>query len=246
MGSKLGIIFAFLLAIAAAGGAYYLHKELTAVRGERVAIQQQYDEEKERALKLQSEKEQIKAAKEEYQFQSEKYQRDVQDAETKLNQIKTQTTQMTAEFEKKLKSKESMLAEMEKRVAELQRQAEEAAKACQVNPADVKTALEKDGGLTFGSSPTATVAKMPAAAVVQQPVLTGPRVLTVNRKFNFVVVNLGLKDGIKMGEQLKVFRAGVECATLQTEKLYDKFSAASIVKEDSSDPVREGDEVRKS
>lgn len=268
MGSKIGIIFAFLLSIAAAGGAYYLHQTLTEERGFRVSLEKKYDDVKEKVLNLQSEKEQIKAAKEQYQAESEEYQRKIQSVETRFNQIKTQAAKISSErinLEEQLKEKEARLAEMESKIVELKKQAEEAMLACKVTPADVKTSLASAGeGLVFGAPETASssvpavtedVAPPPAVepfvtpsapVAVQAPMATGPRVLTVNRKFNFVVVNMGMKDGLKMGDTLKVFKGGAENATLQIEKLYDKFSAATIVREDPTSQVREGDEVRKS
>jgi len=74
---------------------------------------------------------------------------------------------------------------------------------------------------------------------------TGAKVLTVNRKFNFVVINQGLQEGLKMGDKLKVLKQGKECATVQIEKLYDKFSAATLVEEDPKQQVVEGDEIRR-
>ncbi len=71
------------------------------------------------------------------------------------------------------------------------------------------------------------------------------KVLTVNRKFNFVVINQGIQEGLKMGDKLKVFKQGQEIATVQIEKLYDKFSAATLVEEDPKQQVVEGDEIRK-
>jgi len=66
----------------------------------------------------------------------------------------------------------------------------------------------------------------------------------VNRKFNFVVINQGLQEGLKMGDKLKVLKQGRESATVQIEKLYDKFSAATLVEEDPKQQVVEGDEIR--
>jgi hypothetical protein len=74
---------------------------------------------------------------------------------------------------------------------------------------------------------------------------TGGKVLTVNRKFNFVVINQGLQEGLKMGDKLKVLKQGNEVATVQIEKLYDKFSAATLVEENPKQQVVEGDEIRK-
>lgn len=71
------------------------------------------------------------------------------------------------------------------------------------------------------------------------------RILTVNRKFNFIVVNLGLKDGLRMGDKVEVVQGSSQKALAQVEKIYDKFSAATLLSEDKGNPVHEGDTVRK-
>jgi hypothetical protein len=48
-----------------------------------------------------------------------------------------------------------------------------------------------------------------------------------------------------MGDKLKVLRQGQEIATVQIEKLYDKFSAATLMSENPKQQVIEGDEIRK-
>ncbi len=93
---------------------------------------------------------------------------------------------------------------------------------------------------------------MPAPVSTQPVQVVSPsagaavsKVLTVNRKFNFVVINQGLQDGLKMGDKLRVLKQGQEVATLQVEKLYDKFSAATLLEENPKQQVVEGDEIRK-
>ena len=94
------------------------------------------------------------------------------------------------------------------------------------------------------SPATVEAVKSPEAAVAAEAI-AAPKVLTVNRKFNFVVINQGLQQGLKMGDKLKVLRQGKEIATVQIEKLYDKFSAATLVEENPKKQVVEGDEIRK-
>jgi hypothetical protein len=48
-----------------------------------------------------------------------------------------------------------------------------------------------------------------------------------------------------MGDKLRVLKQGQEVATIQVEKLYDKFSAATLLEEDPKQQVVEGDEIRK-
>jgi hypothetical protein len=113
-------------------------------------------------------------------------------------------------------------------------------------PPSVTPAVQK-----FSPGPVALPSTNPAATstpptpVALAAVTTGPKVLTVNRKFNFVVINQGLQEGLKMGDELKVFRQGQEIATVQIEKLYDKFSAATLRSENPKQQVVEGDEIRK-
>ncbi|HPW64607.1 MAG TPA: hypothetical protein PLY30_00490, partial [Candidatus Omnitrophota bacterium] len=274
-----GIILAFILSLAAAGGAYFLYQNLGAERSARLDLEEKYDASKERVLTLQSEKEQIKAAKEQFEAESEEYQRKAQTFESQVSQLKKQSSQIAdakVTLEEQLREKEEKLAAMEKRITELQRQAEEAMKACKVTPSDVKATLSgmtapgtgtTHGGLVFSSpeaagGSTSSVVAAPAAVTPSVGISSAPavssvpasapvdlsrgtRILTVNRKFNFVVVNMGLKDGLKMGDQLKVVKGGVPSATLQIEKLYDKFAAATILNENAQNQVAEGDEVRK-
>ncbi|HRK61647.1 MAG TPA: hypothetical protein PLY88_03750 [Candidatus Omnitrophota bacterium] len=71
------------------------------------------------------------------------------------------------------------------------------------------------------------------------------RILTVNRKFNFIVINIGLKDGLRMGDKVEVVQGETQKALAQVEKIYDKFSAATLLSEDKGNPVHEGDTIRK-
>lgn len=92
----------------------------------------------------------------------------------------------------------------------------------------------------------------PAVAAPEQTVIPSEtpasedsRILTVNRKFNFIVVNLGLRDGLRMGDKVEVLQGTAVKASAQIEKIYDKFSAATLLNEDKNNPVHEGDAVRK-
>ena len=57
------------------------------------------------------------------------------------------------------------------------------------------------------------------------------------------VVNLGMKNQLKIGDSLDVQRQGKTVGNLKVEKLYDNFAAAAIVKEDSKAPLQEGDAI---
>ncbi len=70
------------------------------------------------------------------------------------------------------------------------------------------------------------------------------KVLVVNREFNFVVANLGSRDGIRAGTRYEILRNGQRIATAEVEKIYDNMSAANLLQEEKKSDVKEGDEVR--
>lgn len=96
------------------------------------------------------------------------------------------------------------------------------------------------------SSPATTTSLSPSdTPVVNSPAAGAePQVLTVNKKFNFVVVNLGQRDGVKIGDELAIYRDENVIGRVQVEKLYDNFSAATILEEASNDEIQTSDVVR--
>jgi hypothetical protein len=298
---KIGIILAFLLSVAAAGGSYYLYQGWVEARTIRGVVEAKYDQVREKIITVQSEKEKIKAEKEQVAAESEKYRTQAEDMQAQVGKL--QTEQQLADSEKaaltsQLEERQRMISELQTQMQELEQKAKDAQAACGVTPADLKTdpfaAVQSvtnessstsiasgsgagtsqlvfkpvtSGGTAAGiaampSPVTPTVREVSPGAETASAVnpvttatsltqlaaaaaTTGPKVLTVNRKFNFVVINQGLQEGFKMGDKLKVLRQGQEIAMVQIEKLYDKFSAATLVAENPKQQVVEGDEIRK-
>lgn len=70
-------------------------------------------------------------------------------------------------------------------------------------------------------------------------------VLVVNKEFNFIVVSLGEKDGVKPGQFLEVLRAGKVIGKVQIERVYENMSAANLLPEQTKTEIKEGDAVRR-
>lgn len=68
-------------------------------------------------------------------------------------------------------------------------------------------------------------------------------VLLVNRKYNFVVVNLGSRQSLNLNDVVSIQQEGNEIAKARVEKVYDDYSAAYIIEEQSERPIAEGDAV---
>ena len=279
MGSKLGIIFAFLLSLAAAGGSYYLYQGWVEERTVRGSTEAKLDQVQEKMSTVLSEKEQLEAKSEEYRNKAEAMQSQLQ----KLQAEQSRMDNEKAALKKQMEGHQGMIAELQKKVSELEKKAKDAQAACGVTPADLKTdpfaAAAPQPFETSSTAPVATsvpagsetvssalvfkpttasgaaaaktstktptpsllpavIPTAPAAssvvtavketptAAVPAPVSTQPvqvvspsagaavsKVLTVNRKFNFVVINQGLQDGLKMGDKLRVLKQGQEVAT---------------------------------
>ena len=69
------------------------------------------------------------------------------------------------------------------------------------------------------------------------------RVLLINRKFNFIVTNLGTRNGLALNDVLGIQKKGVEIAKVRIEKIYDEYCAAYIIEEQSEAAIEEGDAV---
>ncbi len=80
-----------------------------------------------------------------------------------------------------------------------------------------------------------------AEAVYSDP--RSANVMVVNKKYNFIVANMGKIDGVSVGSELDIYRDEVFVAKTRIEKLYDKMSAATILPEWKNTRIREGDEV---
>ena len=69
------------------------------------------------------------------------------------------------------------------------------------------------------------------------------KVLLINRNFNFVVINLGSKHGLNVGDILVIKKNGRQIAKVRVEKLYDEYSAAYITEEENGSEIAESDAV---
>jgi len=69
------------------------------------------------------------------------------------------------------------------------------------------------------------------------------KLLVVNKDYNFVVINLGTKDGISVGQIFTVYSGDKEAGDIKVEKVHDSMSAAGFVNPGMKDKVKEGDKI---
>jgi flagellar biosynthesis chaperone FliJ len=69
------------------------------------------------------------------------------------------------------------------------------------------------------------------------------KVLVINKDYNFVVINLGTKDGVKIGDIFAVYHSDKYLGDVKIEKVHDSMAAAGFVTGDIKDKTYEGDKV---
>lgn len=70
------------------------------------------------------------------------------------------------------------------------------------------------------------------------------RVLVVNREYDFIVMNVGKANGVKLGDEFEVWRDSRSMGRVKVEKIYEALSAAALLPGTDKQQLREGDTVR--
>lgn len=68
-------------------------------------------------------------------------------------------------------------------------------------------------------------------------------VLVVNKEYNFIVISLGVKDGVSVGDVFSVYHGNKYVGDVKVEKVHDSMSAAGFSSADLKNKVSEGDKV---
>lgn len=221
-GLKFTVVFSFIISLVALAGAGILFNDLTVETQKRQVLELSH-------AQLQQKSEVFEKSSSQYKAAVEKIQTDF---DTEKNSLKKQLDDSRSQIDD-LRSKIKNIQEKNKTIEEVagNKIMEEGAKS----------------SLSFSpASSDVSSAAVPAAPKVSQavPAPKEIKVLSVNRKFNFAVVNMGLSQKLKIGDPLEVIRAGKPVARMQVEKLYEGFCAASIKQEPKEAPIKEGDAVR--
>jgi len=82
--------------------------------------------------------------------------------------------------------------------------------------------------------------EQPAPAVVSG--MEG-KILVVNKDYNFVVVSLGSKDGVNVGDTFAIYHNNKYLGDAKIEKVHDSMSAAGFTDESMKSKVAEGDKA---
>lgn len=92
-------------------------------------------------------------------------------------------------------------------------------------------------------APEMTVAAGPRATGAKQAASYEGTVVSVNEEFNFVIVNLGAKNGMKEGMTLALIQEGAETGMLRLDMVDEAISAAAVLSH-TGEKIKAGDRVK--
>ena len=100
-----------------------------------------------------------------------------------------------------------------------------------------------NSGNTPVLQPVNQPAKVGKVVTSQIKTLEG-KIAVVNKEYNFAVINLGSKDGVKVQDEFSVIRGDKVIGNLKIEKVHESMSAAGFAAE-LKDNIKENDVVQK-
>jgi len=144
--------------------------------------------------------------------------RDLGDSELKLNDLQTQ-----------LKKESNYNKELEIKIVNLEQQLMGNARPSKEKIAKANKRVDKE-------------IELEKIEVIPNKVPQG-RILSVDVDTEFVIVNLGEKDGLKIGKMLSVYRGKDYLGDIRITRLQPEMSAADLIPPFSSRTVRKNDQV---
>jgi len=148
------------------------------------------------------------------------------DLEAKL----TQTQKDVEKTQAQIKDLENKKIQLETKIKELETQVQQA-----------KTQAGVDLG-TVVVGPEGTPSEQ-ATAQAQQPKGLEGKVLVVNKEYNFVVINLGSRDGVNANDIFSIYHNNNYLGDVKVSKAHDAMSAADFLSSTTKDQISEGDRV---
>lgn len=180
------------------------------------------------------------------------------DLEKKVDQMKKDAEALAAQVEEEKKLKEFALAQVEQQIQELN-SAKQSLESERKEKTTLKDQYKKEMDNLNAQLQEAKTAKesiekkfkqtlarkgIKLEKIVVRPetgeLVSEGQVLVVNREFDFVVINLGENDGLKVGSKLQVSKDDQPIGTVEVEKIYGNMSAATIMPDTKKDQLKEG------
>lgn len=174
-----------------------------------------------------------------------------QEALSQIEQLKTELEQqkdLRSDLERRLTKTQKDLENMQVRLNVLESKKGE----LETKIKDLETQAKQAQGVELGkivvSPEAATSVQTPAEVSTEKQKETpvsdsGGKVLVMNKDYNFVIINLGSRDGVGIGDIFSVYHSNKYMGDIKVEKIHDSMSAAGFESLEMKDKISEGDKV---
>lgn len=154
--------------------------------------------------------------------------------EDKLNRLE----EVTKLAQSKLESLEDEKSDLQSQISALEAKKEEL--EAKINNVQLgKIVVSPDKASAKKKKKEAARAKTKAAGIDS----VEGKVLVINKDYNFVVINLGIKDGVNKGDIFSVYSNDKRIGEIKIEKVHDSMSAADFLTNGLVNMISEGDKV---
>lgn len=176
----------------------------------------------------------VKMASDLQQAQEKAEQADLLRAQSdkELARVKVSYENQMTELRKTLRDRESVITSLEANLksvrALLEGKGEAISSMTLAGPGGITAS-----GISFGSPGIIAKAYKPVPG----------KVLMVDQRNRFIVVNLGPADGAQPSQFLRVYQGGIPLGEARIDRVYQNLSAATVLSEDMIQRVRKGDVV---
>ena len=177
---------------------------------------------------LTSDLEQEKTSRQEAEAKFEQSRADLEQQKTLRADLEDKLSQSQDEGKKiktQIKDLEQQKTDLEMRVKELESSKKVELGKVVVNPD--QAVLDRRAKTKADKKKSAASTAVEKNAAVKAGALEG-KVLVVNKEFNFIVINLGNKDGVEIGDEFGVYHGDKLSGNVKVEKVHESMSAAGF------------------
>ncbi|MFA5090155.1 MAG: hypothetical protein WC510_03835 [Candidatus Omnitrophota bacterium] len=189
--------------------------------------------------------EQEKNSRQEAQSQAERLRADLDQQKALRTDLENKLSQVQKDMDKlqgRIKSLDTQKIDLETRIKELETQLQQA-QAAQAQPQAQNEDVEL-GTIVVnneGANPPQQQAEPAGSVKPGRDSLREGKILVVNKDYNFVVINMGSKDGIRLKDVFSVYHRNKYVGDVKVQKIHDSMSAADFLSPEMKERVSEGD-----
>jgi sugar-specific transcriptional regulator TrmB len=160
------------------------------------------------------------------------------------DELSSSLAYVTEELDKVKEEKAQLEGEMKELKARLEKEIEISHNfAKEAGKNEAAASLEKRLARLEEAIETKPVTDPPAGELLPEPVRSGGKVLFVDKKNDFVVIDIGEDDGVKLGDTFRVHNGDNYKGKINVNKISKNRSIGYIIDKSTGTEIIEGDEV---